>query len=109
MTSPVVERLTKVQDKIVELTSNAQEPVVDTVRKGVELVEERIPDFPTEKVTAKLPTAREIVENQYEFAGRMLKVGHEFSLAVIGALEPVTDKVVKAEASKPKSTTRKAA
>ena len=109
MTSPVVERLTEVQDKIVETVTSFQDPVVDTVRKGVDLVEEHIPEFPTEKVTAKLPTAREVVENQYEFATRMLKVGHDFSLAVIGALEPVTDKVVKAEPAKPKTATRKAA
>ena len=107
MTSPVVERLTEVQDKIVETVTSFQDPVVDTVRKGVDLVEEHIPEFPTEKVTAKLPTAREVVENQYET--RMLKVGHDFSLAVIGALEPVTDKVVKAEPAKPKTATRKAA
>jgi hypothetical protein len=109
MTTPAVERLTEVQDKIVEAVASFQEPVVDTVRKGVELVEERIPEFPTEKVTAKLPTAREIVDNQYEFAGRMLKVSHDLTIAIIGALEPVTDKVVKAAPSKPKTTTRKAA
>lgn len=109
MTSPAVERLTKVQDAVVEAVASFQDPVVDTVRKGVDLVEERIPDFPTAKVVAKLPTARELIDNQYEFAGRMLKVGHDFTLGVIGALEPVTDKVVKAEPIKPKSTTRKAA
>ena len=109
MTSPAVERLTEMQDKIVETVTSFQDPVVDTVRKGVDLVEERIPDFPTEKVTAKLPTAREVVENQYEFTTRMLKVSHDFTLAVIGALEPVTDKVVKAEPAKPKAATRKAA
>lgn len=109
MTSPVVERLTQIQDTIVEVASKIQDPVVDTVRKGVDLVEERIPDFPTEKVTAKLPTARELADNQYEFAGRLLKVGHDLALGVIGALEPVTDKVVKATPAKPKSTTRKAA
>ena len=109
MTTPAVERLTEVQDKIVEAVASFQEPVVETVRKGVDLVEERIPDFPTEKVTAKLPTAREIVDNQYEFAGRLLKVSHELTLAVIGALEPVTEKVVKAEPTKPKTATRKAA
>ena len=109
MTSPAVERLTEVQNKIVEAVASFQDPVVDTVRKGVDLVEERIPEFPTEKVTAKLPTAREVVENQYEFATRMLKVSHDFTLAVIGALEPVTDKVVKAEPAKPKTATRKAA
>jgi hypothetical protein len=108
MTSPVVERLSEVQDKIVETAESFQQPVVDAVRKGVDLVEERIPDFPTEKVTAKLPTARELVDNQYDFATRLLKVSHDFSLAVLGALEPVTDKVVKAE-PKAKTATRKAA
>ena len=108
MPSPAVERLTEVQDKIVEAVASFQDPVVDTVRKGVDLVEERIPEFPTEKVTAQLPTAREIVDNQYEFATRLLKVSREFSLAVLGAMEPVTDKVVKA-APKSKPSTRKAA
>jgi hypothetical protein len=109
MTSPAVERLTEVQDKIVEAVASFQDPVVDTVRKGVDLVEERIPELPAEKVTAKLPTAREVVENQYEFATRMLEVSRDFTLAVLGALEPVTDKVVKAEPTKPKSAARKAA
>jgi hypothetical protein len=109
MTSPAVERLTEVQDKIVETVTSFQDPVVNTVRKGVDLVEERIPEFRTEKVAGKLPTAREIADNQYEFATRMAKVTHEFALAVIGALEPVTEKVVKPAEPKTKSTTRKAA
>ena len=76
---------------------------------GLDLVEERVPEFRTEKVAGKLPTAREIADNQYEFATRMAKVTHEFALAVIGALEPVTEKVVKPAEPKTKSTTRKAA
>jgi hypothetical protein len=108
MTSPFVERLAEVQDKIVETTESFQEPVVSTVRKGVDLVEERIPDFPAEAVTAKLPTVRELVDNQYAFAARLLEVNHAFVLAVLGALEPVTDKVVKAE-PKAKAATRKTA
>jgi hypothetical protein len=108
MSTPVVERLTEVQDKIVEAVTSFQDPVADTVRKGVDLVEERIPEFPTDKVAAKLPTARELVDNQYEFATRMLKVSHDFTLAVIGALEPVTEKVAKTE-PKAKPATRKSA
>jgi hypothetical protein len=108
MSSPTVERLTEVQDKIVEAVASFQEPVVETVRKAVAQVEERIPELPTEKVTEKLPTARELVDNQFEFATRMLKVSHDFAIAVIDAVEPVTVKVVKAEPAK-KTTTRKAA
>lgn len=109
MTSPAVERLSKVQDQFLEKVASFQDPVVDAVRKGVDLVEERIPDFPTESVTAKLPTARELVENQYAFASRLLELSRDFSLAVIGALEPVTEKVVKAEPSTTTSTTARKA
>jgi hypothetical protein len=108
MSSPTVERLTEVQDKIVEAVASFQEPVVETVRKAVAQVEERIPELPTEKVTEKLPTARELVDNQFEFATRLLKVSHDFAIAVIDAVEPVTVKVVKPEPTKAK-TTRKAA
>jgi hypothetical protein len=109
MSNPTVERLTEVQDKIVEAVASFQEPVVETVRKAVGLVDERIPELPTEKVAEKLPTARELVDNQFEFATRMLKVSHDFAIAVIDAVEPVTVKVVKAEPAKTKTTTRKAA
>jgi hypothetical protein len=109
MSSPTVERLTEVQDKIVEAVASFQDPVVETVRKAVAQVEERIPELPTEKITEKLPTARELVDNQFEFATRMLKVSHDFAIAVIDAVEPVTVKVVKAEPAKAKATTRKAA
>jgi hypothetical protein len=107
MSSPVIERLTEIQDKVVDTVVSFQDPVVDTVRKAVDTVEERIPEFPTDKVAAKLPTARELVDNQFDFANRMLKVSHDFVIAVLDAVEPVTDKVAKP--AKPVSTTKKAA
>jgi hypothetical protein len=95
MSTPVIERLTEIQDKVVESVSSFQDPVVETVRKAVDLAEERIPEFPTESVTAGVPTAREFVDNQFDFANRMLKVSHDFVISIIDAVEPVTVKVVK--------------
>ncbi|WP_208029061.1 hypothetical protein [Rhabdothermincola sediminis] len=93
--STVIERLTELQDKVVESVTSFQEPVVETVRKAVDTVDERIPELPTDAITEKLPTARELVDNQFEFASRMLKVSHDFVLAILEAIEPVTEKVVK--------------
>lgn len=107
MSSSVIERLTEIQDKVVESVTSFQDPVVETVRKAVDTVEERIPELPTEKVTEKLPTARELVDNQFEFASRMLQVSHDFVVAILEAIEPVTEKVVKP--AKPANTPKKAA
>ncbi|MEJ5253950.1 MAG: hypothetical protein WHS89_01250 [Acidimicrobiales bacterium] len=111
MSSTVIDRLTEIQDKVVESVSSFQEPVVETVRKAVDTVEERIPELPTEKLTEKLPTARELVDNQFEFASRMLQVSRDFVVAILEALEPVTEKVVKPSeptATRKPATTKKA-
>lgn len=109
MATETIERLTEAQDKVIETIESFQQPVVDAVRKAVDLVEDRVPDFPTEKVTAKLPTARELVDNQFAFASRLLETTHQLAVAVLDAAEPVTDKVVKATPAKPASATKKAA
>jgi hypothetical protein len=109
MATSSLARLTEAQDKVVETVESFQQPVVEAVRKAVVLVEDRVPEFPTETVTAKLPTARELVDSQFAFASRLLETSHQFALAMIDAVEPVTVKVVKAAPAKPRSTTKKTA
>jgi hypothetical protein len=91
-----LDRLTQTQDKVIETVESFQQPVVEAVRKAVDLVEDRLPELPTERLTAQLPTAREVVDNQFAFAARLLEATHQLTLAVLDAVEPVTDKVVRA-------------
>lgn len=109
MASKTIDRLTEAQDKVIETVESFQQPVVDAVRKAVELVEERVPELPTDTVTESLPAARDLVDNQFAFAARLLETSRQFTLAVIDAVEPVTGKVVKATpATKPRSTKKAA-
>jgi hypothetical protein len=95
MPTNTLDRLTTIQDKVVETVHGFQEPVVNTVKKVVDLVEQYVPEFPTERFAEGLPTARELIDNQYAFAGRLLKTNQEIVDAVLEAVEPVTEKVVK--------------
>lgn len=107
MSNPVIERLTEVQDKVIDSIDSAQEPVVKAMNRVVELIEDRMPELPTDRISEKLPTLRELVDNQYDFAGRLLKSGHSLSTAMLDAVEPVAVKVVKPAGAK--KTVRKAA
>jgi hypothetical protein len=109
MPTAVIERITEVQDKVLELYESAQKPAVEAVRKGVEALERYVPRLPTDKLGEHLPTAREVVDNQFAFAEKLLRSSHEFVGSLLEAAEPVTDKVVKPAPSPATRTTRKAA
>jgi hypothetical protein len=110
MPTTTLDRLTEIQDTVIDTVESFQQPVVDTVRRAVALVEERVPELPTDQLTAHLPTARELIDNQFAFAGRLLDASHQLTIAVLEAIEPVTDKVVKpVPVTKARTTTKKTA
>lgn len=99
--SVATEKLTIVEDRVIETVTKLQEPVAGAVRKFVEQVEGQVSNLNlTIPSTDVVPTAREIVENQYEFAGRLLKANHELVLAILDAIQPAPAKPVKATAKK---------
>ncbi len=87
------------------MASKAGDQVIDTVKKvqgtavaSVAAVSERIgeilPQFPELPFTERIPTGRELVTAYFDFAGDWLRAQREYALALIEALEPVTDKVL---------------
>ncbi len=105
----VIDRLETAQTRVLDAYTSAQEPIAGAVTKVVELVEERIPQLPTERIGEFVPTARELADNQFAFAGKMLDATHELVGAVLDAAEPVTTKVVKPAPSKAAKTVKKVA
>ena len=94
--------LTDIQDKVLETVTSAQEPILNAVKKAVEVAESRVPDLKI-SLNDNLPQISEIVELQFAFAEKMLKNQHDFANEVLAAIKPVTDKVVEAKsAAKPK-------
>jgi len=106
MSAPT-EKLTEIEDQVIDTLTQMQEPVLSSVRKAVELVEGVLPDV-TIPQADKLPSAKDLVDNQYAFATRLLKLNHDFALALLDAVKPLELKVIP-EAKPAAKTTRKAA
>jgi hypothetical protein len=105
MSAPT-EMLNEIEDQVIDTLTQMQEPVLSSVRKAVELVEGVIPDVAIPQAE-KLPSAKELVDSQYAFATRLLKLNHEFALALLDAIKPLELKVLPEAKPAPK-TTRKA-
>src|SRR5664279_3111930 len=97
MTTTTISKLTDVQDKVFETVNSTQEPVVNFVKKVVELAESRVPDLKI-SLNDNLPQISEIVELQFAFAEKMLNNQHAFAKEILDAVKPVTDKVVEVKA-----------
>lgn len=104
----VIERLESAQTRVLDAYTSTQEPVADAVTKVVELVEERVPQLPTaERLGEWVPSARELADNQFGFATKMLDATQDLVNAVLDAAEPVTTKVVAPAPSKAAKTVKK--
>jgi hypothetical protein len=94
----ILDTVVDYEDQIVDVVTRAKAPVVDTVAKAVELVEDRLPavTYPT-----TLPTPFEVVDTQVAFAKKLLDANTAIVTAVLETVAPVAGfatpkKVVKA-------------
>jgi hypothetical protein len=102
--SVATEKITEVEDQVLDFVSRVQEPVVDGVRTVVSRVEDRIPEINVPGLGDTVPTASELVENGFAFAQKVLDNQREFAQAVLDATAPIRHKFV-GEAAKPASKT----
>lgn len=103
MPSTATEKLTEVEDQVLDAISSTQEPVVSTVKKVVEITEARVPVLKI-RVNDNLPQIQELVDEGFTFAEKVLKSQHKFVNEILEALKPVTDKVVESKPTpKPKA------
>lgn len=108
--SPVIDKLTQLQEQVLETVEQVQEPVVKAARQAAEVVEPRLPELPALPFADKLPSADELVANQYDFVLKVIEQQKRFIEALIDAGRPVAAKVVVAAEAKPvKAAAKKAA
>ena len=94
--STVLDTVVSYEDQIVDLVTQAKDPVVGYVAKGVELVEGRLPEV---RYPEGLPTPIEVVESQVAFAKKLIDANASLVTAVLNTVAPVIGtqvKVVKA-------------
>lgn len=90
----VMNTITDTQEKVLEALATVQAPVVTYVRKAVDYVEASMPELPTRDLGEKLPTIKQVVDNQFVFAGKVLDTQHKFVGQLLEVTKPVTEKVV---------------
>jgi len=101
--SNATDKLTEVEDQVLESIVSTQEPVLTVVKKAVELTESRVPELKI-KLNENLPQIHELVDLQFSFAEKILQSQHKFVNDILEAIKPVTDKVVEVKATpKPKA------
>ena len=93
------ERLDKIQDQVMEFTGKVQEPVIDGLRNLTSKIEGRVPEVNL-PFSDKLPTASELIDNQFGFAQRVLDSTKKFATDVVEAGTPAPKTTKKAAASK---------
>lgn len=92
----VLDTVVSYEDQIVDFVKQAKKPVVETVAKGVALVDGRLPEV---TYPSALPTPTEVVETQAAFAKKLIDANTALVTAVLKTLAPVLGtevKVVKA-------------
>jgi hypothetical protein len=94
----ILDTVVSYEDQLVDFVKKAQSPVVEYVAKGVELVEDRLPEV---TYPASLPTPIEVVETQVAFAKKLIDANTALVTAVLETVAPVAGfakpkKVVKA-------------
>lgn len=90
----VLDRVTEVQDQVLTAISNTKEPMTSAVATVVGFVVERAPQVPALPFADKLPTPKELIDNQAKFATKLVSTNKSVALSVAKAAQPLTDQLL---------------
>lgn len=80
----------EVTDSVVSLIDKAQETASSVISTVSEAVAEYIPDL---GLGETLLSPSEAVDSSYKVGNKFMDAGHRFTLSILEAISPVTDKV----------------
>ena len=107
--SVATEKLTELQDQVLDVVARLQEPVVTGVATVADKVEGRLPEIKIPGLGDTVPTADEVVDASFGFGQKLLDNQKQFADAVLKAAKPVRAKFVSDAKPAPKVTKVKAA
>ena len=107
--SVATEKLTELQDQVLDIVARIQEPVVNGVATLATTVEGRLPEIKVPGLGETVPTADEVVDASFGFRQKMLDNQKQFAEALLTAAKPVRVKFVGDTKPAPKVSKVKAA
>ena len=90
----VLDRVTEVQDQIIDAITKTKAPVTDAVSTVVEFVLDRVPEVPAVPFADQIPTPKELIDNQAKFASKLVTTNKSVALAAAKAAQPLTDQLL---------------
>lgn len=88
MASPVIDYTISAQDKTLSALRQSQAAVIDVVETWAKAVEGSVQDLPAVPVASSLPSLEEIIQTNFDFAGRVLSAQREFAQKLVSAAAP---------------------
>lgn len=82
----ILTEVNEIEGKVVDTVRSIQRPVVDYVRKGVDLADGVLPKLPYPQ---NLPKPGEVVSSQFEFAKALLEAQRDFVKDIVEAVTPL--------------------
>lgn len=93
MSTQVLDRVTEVQEQIIELLASVKEPITQAVDSVVSLVTDRV-EVPAVPFGSEIPTPKEIIDNQAKFASKVVSTNKAVALSAARAASPLTDSLL---------------
>lgn len=90
----VLTRVTDVQDQVINAISSVNEPLTVAVTLAVSYVVEKAPQIPAVPFAEKIPTPKELINNQAKFASKLVTTNKTVALSVAAAAQPLTDQLL---------------
>lgn len=94
MSTVLLNRVTEVQDQVISAITNVNEPLTNAVNVAVSFVVEKAPQIPAVPFADKLPTPKELINNQARFASKLVTTNKAVALSLATAAQPLTDQIL---------------
>ncbi len=107
MSTAVLEKVSEIQDQVIELIDGVKEPVSKAIDTVVAFVVDRV-EVPALPFAEHVPTPREIIDNQSRFASKLVTTNKTVALSAAKAAAPLTDQLLDRKVAPAKRSTAKA-
>jgi hypothetical protein len=90
----VLDRVTDVQDQVIAAITSTKEPVSNAVAVVVAYVVDAAPTVPVVPFADRIPTPKELIDNQAKFASKLVTTNKSVALSIAAAAQPLTDQLL---------------
>lgn len=90
MSTEVMDRVSEVQEQVIEFLESLKDPITEAVSTVTEFVTDRV-EFQPLPFAEQIPTPKEVIDNSSKFASKLVTTNKGVALSAARAAAPLTD------------------